>query len=204
MDRVTLPVRSITLVALLTWATATIAGAFPGIPDGPYNLWLVEQPVPTIPLYRARMAGLASYRSYQGNATMAFSCRRDTPGVVVELVFDPKPLAFDADPYEGPDAKAHGPIVITSGNAPASRQRVSGRYGGDGGPFNTGTPFIFGFPSNAAQLQSWMAARGQPLRIEVPAPAGGAPLILQFRWPDDNAAFLRVVSPCLGKPVEDH
>jgi hypothetical protein len=191
------------LVTLLALAIATPARAFSDIPDGPYNLWLVEHPVPTAPLYRARIAGVASYQRYQGGATIAFSCRRDTPGVIVELAFNPTPLDFDADPYEGPDATAHGPIIITSGHAPASSQRVSGRYG-DGGPFDTGTPFIFGFSPSVAQVQSWTAARGQSLRVEVPAPAGGTPLTMQFRWPDDNAAFVRVVSPCLGKPADSH
>jgi hypothetical protein len=191
------------LVALLALIAATPASAFPDIPDGPYNAWLVEHPVPAAPLYRARMAGIASYQRYQGGATIAFGCRRDTPGVIVELALNPKPLDFDADPYEGPDATAHGPIVITSGNAPASRQRVSGWYG-EGGPFDTGTPFIFGFSPSVAQVQSWTAAHGQPLRIDVPAPKGGVPLTLQFRWPDDNTAFLRVVAPCLGKPVGSH
>lgn len=191
------------LVLPLALMATTSAHAFADIPDGPYNLWLVEHPVPTAPLYRARMAGIASYQRYQGGATIAFGCRRDTPGVIVELAFNPKPLNFDADPYEGPDAKAHGPIVITSGDTAASRQRVSGWYG-EGGPFDTGTPFIFGFSPSVAQVQSWTAAHGQSLRIEVPSPAGGVPLILQFRWPDDNAALLRVVAPCLSKPATSH
>jgi hypothetical protein len=109
------------LAALLALLAATPARAFSDIPGGPYNLWLVEHPVPTAPLYRARIAGIASYQRYQGGATIAFGCRRDTAGVIVELAFNPKSLNFDADSYEGPDATAHGPIIIASGNAAASQ-----------------------------------------------------------------------------------
>jgi hypothetical protein len=199
--RLTLSVGQTAFASLFALAAVTPVLADRAIPAGSYNLWLVEHPVPAIPLYLARIAGVASYGRYQASATLAFNCRHDTAGVTVELALDPKSLDFDAAPYEGPDAKAHGPLVITSGNDPASRQHVSGRYG-DGGAFDTGTPFIFSFSPSAVQMQSWTTAHGKMLRLEVPASAGGAPLAVQFRWPDNNEAFLRVVTPCLGKPAE--
>lgn len=183
------------LFALVMSAPVLAAGA---IPDGVYNAWLAERPVPQAPLFRARIAGVARYGHYESGATLAFSCRSDTAGVNVELALDPKPLAFDTDPYEGPDATVHGPIVITSGSEAATQHKVSGWYG-EGGPFDTGTPFIFGFSLGMAQLKSWTAAttRGQSLRIEVPAPASDATLVAQFRWPDDDTVFQHVMAPCL-------
>ncbi|MDR3443893.1 MULTISPECIES: hypothetical protein [unclassified Dyella] len=196
----------------LTWSTAylgmlalcasTTAFAQSAIPTGKFNAWLHEKPVPEAPLYRARMAGVASYKTYHANATMAFNCRTDSAHVSAELTFDPKVLGFDTDPYEGPDATASGPITVTSGNDAPVRIKVGGWFG-DGGPFDTGTPFLFGFSLDDALVRHWTAdtTRGHNLRIEVPAAKGGGSMTVAFRWPDDDAVFKQVVLPCLGKPT---
>jgi hypothetical protein len=188
--------------SLVLWGIAS-AFAQSAIPAGKFNAWLYEQPVPQAPLYRARMAGVASYKTYQSNATLAFNCRTDTPHVSAELAFDPKTLGFDADPYEGPDATSSGPITVTNGSDAAVRLKVSGWYG-SGGPFDTGTPFVFGFQPNDAQMKRWIADvnRGQALRIVVPAAKGGTPMTVTFRWPDDDAVLKQVVTPCIEKATK--
>jgi hypothetical protein len=168
------------------------------IPHGPANLWLFEQPVEAAPLYRARIAGTATYQSYTTNATLAFACRTDGGHVSMELVIDPKSLGFDADSYEGPNATAHGPVVVKGATAPSVALKVSGWYG-DGGAFNVGTPFVFGASSGDidAVVRSGLSGSGA-VSIDVPAPKGGKPLTATFRWPDDSGVLKRVVTPCLG------
>lgn len=160
--------------------------------------WLVEKPYALQPVPGVRMAGMASYKGYQGNTTLALHCYKNGP-VRAELVIDPKQLGFDSDPYEGPDATAHGPVTVSIGDTPATKHDVSGWFG-DGGPFNVGTPFLFGFTLSKAEAQQWAAAKpGQSLRIVVPAAQAASTLTAEFRWPEDNAPFKRVVAPCAGK-----
>ncbi|ALM81979.1 hypothetical protein [Bordetella sp. N] len=163
--------------------------------------WVLERDA-AAPLYRARMAGQTHYlKNSPGNATLAFGCRPDTPGVFLELAFDPARLGFKTDDYEGPDATLSGPITFAGGNGPALAFPVAGWFG-DGGPFDTGIPFIFGVNRGAAvdaQIRRWLAPsiRGQALQVTIPAADKGEPLIVQFRWPDDDAIFRRVVSMCV-------
>lgn len=188
------------LIASLAVCCMVPTFAQSAIPAGKFNAWLQEQPAPQAPLYRVRMAGVASYKTYRSNATLAFSCRGDAPHVSAELTFDPKTLGFDIDPYEGPDATASGPITLTSGSDAAVRIKVGGWFG-DGGPFDTGTPFLFGFQLDSAQVKRWTAdsTHGQSLHIEVPSAKGGAPLTMTFRWPDDDAVFKQAMMPCLRR-----
>lgn len=176
------------------------ASAQHAVPSGPANLWLLEQPVPAAPLNRARIAGTASYGNYTSNATLAFACRADGGRVSMELVIDPKALAFDTDPYEGPDATAHGPITVSAGSGAAVHLDVSGWYG-DGGAFNVGTPFVFGASSGNMDViaRHGLASEdaGKPLTIDVPSAKGGKHLLASFRWPDDDAVLKRVITPCL-------
>ncbi|WP_109123472.1 hypothetical protein [Dyella sp. C11] len=182
----------------------SMASAQSAIPSGAANLWLFEQPVQAAPLYRARIAGTATYPPYTGNATLAFACRADGGSLSMELVIDPKALGFDTDPYEGPDAMAHGPVTVSTAGSDAVKLKVSGWFG-DGGAFNVGTPFIFGASSGdisaVAQQGATESAHGQVVTIEVPANAGGKPMTATFRWPDDNAVLKRVITPCLRTHV---
>lgn len=168
--------------------------------------WLLEH-TSTAPIYRARMAGVSNYLSNsQGSATLAFGCRADTPGVFLELAFDPARSGFNTDPYEGPDASMSGPLTFVNGSDPAVGFRVAGWFG-EGGPFDTGTPFIFGVNRSDAldaQIRHWLAPRtaGQRLQVTVPAAAKGAPMTLQFRWPGDDSVFRRVVTMCLKQTAK--
>ena len=193
------------------WKLAPAALLLPGlalaqlaIQEKGYNIWLIEKPYVGQPALVARMAGVASYKSYQSNATLAFSCNSGSSSVVsAELATDPKPLGFDSDPYEGPDATTGGPISIISGNQPAVTHMVSGFFG-SGGPFDTDTPFIFSFAPAKAEMQQWVAQAtpGQSLHITVPAGTGNTKLSFEFRWPEDDAPFKRVVMPCINRMAD--
>jgi hypothetical protein len=163
-----------------------------------YNTWLLEKPIAGTSLLTARIAGVASYGRFQSTATLAFSCGNGNSVVSVDLAVGTQQLAFDTDPYEGPSATTGGPVTVVSGSTPVVREMVSGFFG-DGGAFDTGTPFIFSFRPETAQMRQWVAdaTRGQSLKLLVPAPKGGAPMTVMFRWPADNSAFKRVVMPCV-------
>lgn len=182
---------------LLPWLALLPSLALGASPHGAANLWLFEQPEQA-PLYRARIAGTASYQQYSANATLAFVCRSDGGHVSMELVIDPKALGFDTDPYEGPDASAHGPMVVSS---PSVKLALSGWYG-DGGAFNVGTPFIFGVSTGNvdAVARQGLAGHGV-LSLEIPAVKGGKALKAVFNWPDDSGVLKRVVMPCLSPTV---
>lgn len=184
---------------LLPWLTLSVpVHTSSASPAGAANLWLFEQPEPAAPLYRARIAGIASYQQYTANATLAFVCRSDGGHVSMELVIDPKALGFDTDPYEGPDATAHGPLAVTS---PAVKLMVNGWYG-DGGAFNVGTPFVFGVSTGNVDAVARQALVGHgTLSMELPAAKGGKALKLAFRWPDDSSVLKRVITPCLSATV---
>jgi hypothetical protein len=185
--------QKITLVLALLPALASAQHA---IPDNDYNVWLLEK-ASLGPVVSARMAGVASYNHFQATATLAFSCYPTAP-VSVELAVGVQNLGFNTDPYEGPSATTDGPITLSpTGSAPGMKANVSGFFG-DGGPFDTGTPFVFGLRLPAAQIKPWLAdaVRGQPLHITVPAAKGGAPMTVEFRWPQDNSVLKRVVGPC--------
>lgn len=186
---------------LLPWLALCPSLALGARPHGAANLWLFEQPEQAAPLYRARIAGSATYQHYTANATLAFACRTDGGRVSMELVIDSKALGFDTDPYEGPDATAHGPIVVTGSPATPVRLTVGGWYG-DGGAFNVGTPFVFGVSTGdvGAVAKQGFAGTGT-LTVEVPAAKGGEMLKAAFRWPDDSAVLKRVVAPCLRAPA---
>ena len=182
---------------LLPWLALCPSLALSASPQGAANLWLFEQPEQAAPLYRARIAGTASYQQYSANATLAFACRSDGGHVSMELVIDPKALGFDTDPYEGPDATAHGPMLVTQSASPTIRLAVGGWYG-DGGAFNVGTPFIFGVSTgNVDALVRQGLAGGGTLTLDLPAAKGGKTLKVVFRWPDDSGVLKRVVTPCL-------
>jgi hypothetical protein len=186
---------------LLPWLALCPSLALSAAPHGAANLWLFEQPEPAAPLYRARIAGTATYQDYTANATLAFACRTDGGRVSMELVIDPKALGFDTDPYEGPDATAHGPIVVTGGSTPSVKLKVSGWHG-DGGAFNVGTPFVFGMSTGSMDAVARQGlAGGGPLTLEIPAAKGGEKLRATFRWPDDSGVLKRVVTPCLSVPA---
>lgn len=186
---------------LLPWLALCPSLALSATPHGAANLWLFEQPEQAAPLYRARMAGSATYQHYTANATLAFACRTDGGRVSMELVIDPRALGFDTDPYEGPDATAHGPIVVTGTSAPPARLKVGGWYG-DGGAFNVGTPFVFGVSTGDvdAVAKQGLAGSGS-VTLAIPAAKGGDSLKATFRWPDDSGVLKRVVTPCLGAPA---
>ncbi len=186
---------------LLPWLALCPSLALSATPHGAANLWLFEQPEQAAPLYRARIAGSATYQHYTANATLAFACRTDGGRVSLELVIDPKALGFDTDPYEGPDATAHGPIVVTVASATPVKLKVGGWYG-DGGAFNVGTPFVFGVSTGDvdAVAKQGLAGSGS-VTIAIPAAKGGESLKATFRWPDDSGVLKRVVTPCLGAPA---
>lgn len=186
---------------LLPWLALCPSLALSAAPHGAANLWLFEQPEQAAPLYRARIAGSASYQHYTTNATLAFACRTDGGHVSMELVIDPKALGFDTDPYEGPDATAHGPMVVTGSSAPPVKLKVGGWYG-DGGAFNVGTPFVFGVSTGDVDAVAKQGLAGtEAVTVELPAAKGGEKLKATFRWPDDSAVLKRVVTPCLSAPA---
>jgi len=185
----------------LPWLALCPSLALSASPPGAANLWLFEQPEPAAPLYRARIAGAATYQRYTANATLAFACRADGGSVSMELVIDPKALGFDTDPYEGPDASAHGPMVVAPLASPPVKLAVNGWYG-DGGAFNVGTPFIFGVSTgNIDAVVRQGLAGGGMLSLELPAAKGGKTLKAVFRLPGDSGVLKRVVTPCLNSPA---
>jgi hypothetical protein len=180
----------------------TLAMAQRSIPDKDYNVWLLEKTAVGSGL-KARMAGVASYNHFQSVGTLAFSCGTGTSRVQAELAVGIAQLGFNADAYEGPSATVDGPITLTPGSGQGLQQRVSGFYG-DGGPFDTGTPFIFEFEVPIAQARQWMtdSVRGPLLHVSVPATHGGAPMTIEFRWPLDNTVFKQVVGPCVDASAQ--
>lgn len=189
------------VVRLLPWFALFPSLAQSGVPYRAADLWLFEQPEPSAPLYRARVAGTASFQRYTANATLAFACRSDGGSVSMELVIDPKALGFDTDPYEGPDATAHGPMVVAQPASKAVKLAVNGWYG-DGGAFNVGTPFVFGASTgNIDAVARQGLAGGGTLSIELPAAKGGKTLKAVFRLPNDSSVLKRVVTPCLSSPA---
>jgi hypothetical protein len=182
----------------LPWLALCPSLALSAAPHGATNLWLFEQPEPAASLYRARIAGSASYRHYTAHATLAFACRTDGGSVSMELVIDPKALGFDTDPYEGPDATAHGPLVVTATSAPPVKLKIGGWYG-DGGAFNVGTPFVFGVSTGDVDAVAKQGFAGAgTLTVELPAAKGVEALKATFRWPEDSGVLKRVVTPCLS------
>ena len=189
------------IARFLPWLALCPSLALSATPHGAANLWLLEQPEQAAPLYRARIAGNASYQHYTANATLAFACRTDGGRISMELVIDPKALGFDTDPYEGPDATAHGPVIVMGAPATPVKLKVGGWYG-DGGAFNVGTPFVFGSSTgDLAVVAKQGLAGGGALTVEVPSAKGGEKLTATFRWPDDSGVLKRVVAPCLGAPA---
>lgn len=186
------------IARFLPWLALCPSLALSATPHGAANLWLLEQPEQAAPLYRARIAGNASYQHYTANATLAFACRTDGGRISMELVIDPKALGFDTDPYEGPDATAHGPVIVMGAPATPVKLKVGGWYG-DGGAFNVGTPFVFGSSTgDLAVVAKQGLAGGGALTVEVPSAKGGEKLTATFRWPDDSGVLKRVVTPCLS------
>ena len=168
---------------LLPWLALFPTLAFSASPHGSANLWLFEQPEQAAPLYRARIAGTATYQNYTAHATLAFACRTDGGRVSMELVIDPKALGFDTNPYEGPDATAHGPIVVSDTAALSVKLKVGGWYG-DGGAFNVGTPFVFGASSGdidtIARHGLTDGGHGGAWPLKCPCPRAASPWQLRF------------------------
>ncbi|MCO5784525.1 hypothetical protein [Citrobacter meridianamericanus] len=173
------------------------------IPEGTYNLWLAEQPISGVRLFKARIAGSAHYGKFDTHATLALVCGTggSKSGVQAELAVDVRPLAFDTDPYEGPGATTSGPVNITVGvrpppDKPSISRPVAGFFS-DGGPFDTGMPFIFSFRD--LPMKQWVAPamRGQMLTFTLPSAKPGSPLTFRFLWPEDDTVLKRVVTPCL-------
>ena len=186
------------IARFLPWLALCPSLALSATPPATANLWLLEQPEQAAPLYRARIAGSASYHHYTANATLAFACRTDGGRVSMELVIDPKALGFDTDPYEGPDATAHGPIVVTGTPATPVKLKVGGWFG-DGGAFNVGTPFVFGTSTGDVDAVAKLGLPGSgTVTLTVPAAKGGESLRATFRWPDGSGVLKRVVTPCLS------
>jgi hypothetical protein len=191
---------------LVGFLLSDLASAQPAIPDGAYNLWLAEQPIPSVPLFGARIAGAAHYRNFDAKATLAFFCRADSgpkSAIRADLAVDVKVLGFDSDPYEGPSATMNGPAAIVIGDRSATEkpkpviQRPVGGFFGDGGAFDTGTPFIFSF--SGLPMAQWMESsmRGKTLTITLPSAKSDAPLTFHFRLPEDDAVLKRTLAPCL-------
>lgn len=165
--------------------------------DDDVNVWLMD--ADNSPQRIARIAGTVHYGSYEAHATLGFLCGKDGGRVVpVELAFNASSVGLDTDPYEGPSAKASAQLSFASGSSPPVKLRTSGFYN-IGGRFDTGTPFVFETWASSELMRSWSNASGEPLRITFPAAKGT--VTAEFRWPVDNATLLRVIGPCLGKPV---
>lgn len=190
---------------LLPWLAlcpSLASGASPAAAAGP---WLFDQPEQAAPLYRARIVGSVSYRQHSGDAALVFACRSDGGSVSMELVFDPKALDFDTDPYEGPGAKGRGPITVAGADGQSIKLRMAGWYG-EAGPFNLGAlPFFFAaYSADAAKVAQWglqQRVDGRTVSLGVPAPDGGKPLLATFQWPQDAGVLRRVVTPCLNRPA---
>ena len=58
---------------LLPWMALCPSLALSGTPYGAANLWLFEQPEQAAPLYRARIAGSATYQRYTAIETRGHS-----------------------------------------------------------------------------------------------------------------------------------
>ncbi|RDD80535.1 hypothetical protein DVJ77_16785 [Dyella tabacisoli] len=169
-------------------------------------IWLVEQPYAGQPLLTARTYGDSTYGDYHVHATLQLSCRAGNPSAGLEFQIAPQPLGFDSDPYEGPDASAHGPLLIGIGTQPAVSHGVSGRWA-DAGVFQVGNVFIFDTEVRRSELAYWVsdASRGQTVRLSLTAAkAGGKLLTAQFTLPRDNTGLKKAVAACLDAKPAPH
>lgn len=184
------------LVALFAASCgAAMAGQAVPLGNDDVNVWLIDQSGPSP--WIARLAGTVRYDRYEGHATLGFSCVENAGGAVsMELAFQPSLLGFDTDPYEGPDATASATLTFSSGSSSPVRVQTSGFYG-DGGRFDTGTPFVFAARVPGEAMRRWSASPGEPLLIVFPA--ARSRFAAEFRWPADSARLLRVIGPCLDK-----
>lgn len=163
-------------------------------------VWLLEQDPDQGPLPTARTYGDSAFGEFHARATLAISCSPQSPTASLALQIAPSPLGFDSDPFEGPDATAHGPLRITAGARAALQRPVSGIWT-DGGAFQVGTVFAINASIPRDELAAWAsdASRGRPLKLSLaPAKAGGKPLTATFVLPQDNEGLKQVARSCVG------
>jgi hypothetical protein len=198
------------LLVGVSLATALSAHAISGdnvpVATPAQPIWLVEQPYAGQPLLTARTYGDSMYGDYHVHATLQLSCRAGNPNAALEFQIAPQSLGFDSDPFEGPDASAHGPLHIATATQPTISHGVTGRWA-DAGVFQVGNVFIFDTEVRRTELAYWVsdASRGQTVRLSLmAAKAGGKLLTAQFTLPQDNAGLKKAVAACLNAKPASH
>lgn len=157
--------------------------------------WKIEFPYPDNPLKHALLSGDATYAGLTTKAELQLECRPDADGPRINLVFTPKQVRFDADPFEGPGGLGERrPLRISLGKNVWSRH-FSGYYV-DSESF----VFSFALPLAAAREITSTAEENQALAISVDSAKGGSPLEFHFTLPSASETARKMVAPCLGHP----
>lgn len=163
-------------------------------------VWLLERPYPEGPMLAARTFGGSAYGDHHMKANLVISCHPQNPNAGLSLEIIPQLLGWDADPFEGKDASANGPLSITTGTRAAVEHMVSGVWN-YGGMFQMGLVFELSTSVPREELAYWAtdASRGQTLTLSLAhATEGGKPLTASFLLPANNNGLKKAIQPCLG------
>ena len=172
-------------------ATQIITSAHP--------VWLLERPYPDGSMLTARTFGDSAYGDFHTNANLEIGCHPQNPAASLTLQISPQSLGFDSDPYEGKDARAEGPLRITTGTRTGIELSANGVWT-YGGAFQVGTIFAISASVPKDELVYWAsdASRGQTLTLSLaPVTEGGKPLTASFTLPANNSGLKKAILPCL-------
>lgn len=162
-------------------------------------VWVLERDYAEASTLTARTFGDSNYGGYKAKAGLWISCHPENPNAGLTLQISPAALGFNADPYEGKDASAQGPLRITLGAHPAGKYPVNAVWT-DAGTFQVGTALALFTPVPRDEIARWAsdASRGQPLTLSLaPAEKNAKPLTATFVLPHNNAALQKAIMPCL-------
>ncbi len=157
--------------------------------------WKIEVPYPNNPLKQARLSGDAVHAGLSTKAELQIECRSDSDGPRINLVFTPKQVRFEADPFEGPGGLGERRKLRVALGKNAWSHHFSGYY-------VESDSFVFSFallPAEAREITS-SAPQRHALTITVSPAKEGAPLQFDFTLPANGDPVRKMIAPCLGIP----
>jgi hypothetical protein len=157
--------------------------------------WKIEAPYPNNPLKQALINGDAAHAGLNTKTELQIECRPDADGPRINLVFTPKQLQFDADPFEGPGGLGEHRMLRVALGKYAWSHHFSGYY-------VESDSFVFSFalfPAEAREITS-SAKERQALTITVSPAREAAPLQFDFSLPPNGDPVRKMTAPCLRIP----
>jgi len=182
-------------VAVLALAVVVVLGSLCCAAQQGAMGWRIQSPYPNNPLKQATLAGTASHAGLTAKAEVQLECRPDANGPRLNIVFTPKKVKFDADPFEGPGGLGERQKLRAMLAKEHWEHHFSGYY-------VDADSFVLSLALEPAEARKIAdeTSEGEILTVSVAPAKAGEVLRLVFHLPQGSDPVRAMLQPCLSVP----